>query len=156
MTAQRSKPRTQPASKQKLRLWIRLLGASRAIEAELRRRLRAEFGETLPRFDVMAALQRRPHGMIMTELSRYLMVSNGNVTGIVERLVAEGHVMRLPVEADRRATFVRLTPKGTQHFEGMASVHEAWVSELLAHFDSGETDTLIELLATRHPPSLRY
>ena len=156
MTAQRSKPKAQPASKQKLRLWIRLLGASRAIEAELRRRLRAEFGETLPRFDVMAALQRRPHGMIMTELSRYLMVSNGNVTGIVERLVAEGHIMRLAVEDDRRATFVRLTPKGTQHFVAMARVHETWVSELLAHFDSSETDTLIELLATRHPPSLRY
>jgi len=154
MTAQRSKPRTQPASKQKLRLWIRLLGASRTIEAELRRRLRAEFGETLPRFDVMAALQRRPHGMIMTELSRYLMVSNGNVTGIVERLVAEGHIMRLAVEDDRRATFVRLTPKGTQHFVAMARVHETWVSELLAHFDSSETDTLIELLATRHPPAL--
>lgn len=154
MTAQRSKPRAQPASKQKLRLWIRLLGASRTIEAELRRRLRAEFGETLPRFDVMAALQRRPHGMIMTELSRYLMVSNGNVTGIVERLVAEGHVMRLAVEDDRRATFVRLTPKGTQHFAAMARVHETWVSELLAHFDSSETDTLIELLATRHPPAL--
>jgi hypothetical protein len=92
MTAQR-KPRTkaeprteaksEPAAKQKLRLWLRLLVASRAIEIELRRRLRAEFGVTLPKFDVMAALARRPAGMTMTELSRFLMVSNGNITGLV-------------------------------------------------------------------------
>jgi DNA-binding MarR family transcriptional regulator len=148
MTIQRRpRPKAEPASKQKLRLWIRLLGASRAIEVELRRRLRTEFGETLPRFDVMAALQRRPAGMTMTELSRYLMVSNGNVTGIIERLVSEGLVVRLAVEDDRRATFVRLTPNGTERFSAVAKVHEVWVGELLAGFGSDQTDALIELLS---------
>ncbi|TIS81978.1 MAG: MarR family transcriptional regulator, partial [Mesorhizobium sp.] len=75
--------------KDRLRLWIRLLRASRTIEAELRERLKKEFDTTLPRFDVMAALYRAPEGMLMSDLSRFLLVSNGNVTGIVDRLVSE-------------------------------------------------------------------
>jgi DNA-binding MarR family transcriptional regulator len=146
MTAQRSKPRTQPASKQKLRLWIRLLGASRAIEAELRRRLRAEFGETLPRFDVMAALQRRPHGMIMTELSRYLMVSNGNVTGIVDRLVSEGLLQRGQRNGDRRTSIVQLTRTGRDAFRAMAAAHEQWVGELLAGVTKNDARQLTSML----------
>ena len=81
-------------SKQRLRLWIRILRAARAIEAEVRERLRVEFGVTLPQFDVMAALERKPDGMTMTELSRFLMVSNGNVTGIIDRLVSDKLVAR--------------------------------------------------------------
>jgi len=147
MTVQR-RPRARPEaeSRQKLRLWLRLLGAARGVEIELRRRLRASFGETLPRFDVMAALERRPSGMTMTELSRHLRVSNGNVTGIVDRLVAEGLVVRLAHEGDRRATFVRLTGRGTQHFRTMAKAHEAWVGEILAGVGREEGDTLIALL----------
>jgi DNA-binding MarR family transcriptional regulator len=148
MTVQR-RPRVRPesASKQKLRLWLRLLRASRGIEAQLRARLRVEFGTTLPKFDVMAALARKSAGMTMTELSRFLMVSNGNVTGIVDRLVAEGFVVRLAHEGDRRATFVRLTPRGAQQFHAVAKVHEAWVGELLAQFNNSETETLIRLLS---------
>ena len=98
-------------SKERLRLWIRMLRASRTIEAELRERLRQEFDTTLPRFDVMAALYRAPEGMLMSSLSRFLLVSNGNVTGIVDRLVSEGLVTRarqewrpphLDGQADRR------------------------------------------------------
>jgi len=152
MTVQhKPRPKPEAASKQKLRLWLRLLGASRTIEVELRRRLRTAFGVTLPKFDVMAALERRPAGMTMTELSRFLMVSNGNVTGIVDRLVDEGMVVRLAHEGDRRATFVRLTRRGTQRFEAMAKAHEAWVSELLTPFGSKETETLLELLAVLRP-----
>ena len=84
------------ASKEKLRLWIRLLRTSRIIEGELRDRLSQEFDTTLPRFDVMAALYRTPDGMLMSDLSRFLLVSNGNVTGIVDRLVSEGLVQRGP------------------------------------------------------------
>ena len=155
MTAQRRPrparklgPRTEPASKQRLRLWLRLLRTSRAIEAELRERLRVGFDTTLPKFDVMAALQRRPAGMTMTELSRFLMVSNGNVTGIIDRLAAEELVVRFPHEGDRRATFVRLTPKGGRQFAAMAKAHEAWVDDILRNFGSQETRTLIALLGT--------
>jgi DNA-binding MarR family transcriptional regulator len=123
-----------------------LLRTSRAIEAELRERLRVGFDTTLPKFDVMAALERKPAGMTMTELSRYLMVSNGNVTGIVDRLAADGMVVRLPHEEDRRATFVRLTPKGARQFAAMARAHEAWVNEILGNFGDQETQTMIALL----------
>jgi DNA-binding MarR family transcriptional regulator len=142
----RPRAKSEPASKQKLRLWIRLLRASRAIEAELRQRLRMEFGTTLPKFDVMAALARKGTGMTMTELSRFLMVSNGNVTGIIDRLVAEGLVVRLAHEGDRRATFVRLTAAGVQQFQAMARAHEAWINELLAEVGREDTDTLVGLL----------
>lgn len=136
----------EPASKQKLRLWIRLLRASRTVEIELRERLRVEFQTTLPQFDVMSALARQPASMTMTELSRLLMVSNGNVTGIVDRLTAEGMVARLAHTDDRRATLVQLTQKGARLFAAMASAHERWVSEILAGVTQEETDALVELL----------
>ncbi|MDJ0944722.1 MAG: MarR family transcriptional regulator [Kiloniellales bacterium] len=133
-------------SKQRLRLWLRLLRSTRFMEGELRERLRVGYGVTLPRFDVLAALFRFEAGMTMTELSRLLMVSNGNVTGIVDRLVRDGHVVRVPDEQDRRATFVRLTAKGRAFFEEMAETHEGWVDEILAAVSPGDTDKLISLL----------
>lgn len=133
-------PRT--TSKQRLRLWLRLLRASRAIENALRDRLRATFRMTLPQFDVLAALSRAPAGLTMTELSRMLMVSNGNVTGIVERLSADGLVTRQTAPTDRRAVHVSLTSRGADTFGEVAAAHEAWVDELL----SGVTRTDTELL----------
>ncbi|HUC45998.1 MAG TPA: MarR family transcriptional regulator [Hyphomicrobiaceae bacterium] len=153
MTLERRPRSSEPASKQKLRLWLGLLRASRAIEGELRARLREAFATTLPKFDVMAALARKGDGMTMTELSRLLMVSNGNVTGIIDRLAAEGMVVRLAHQGDRRATFVRLTAKGTQHFSAMAKAHEAWVAELLAGLGREDTDTLVGLLGTLRAPA---
>lgn len=144
----KSKPRltTQPLSKQRLRLWIRILRAARAIEAEVRERLRVQFEVTLPQFDVMAALERKPDGMTMTELSRFLMVSNGNVTGIIDRLVADKIVVRQAPADDRRAIIVRLTPRGVKQFTAMAKAHETWVDGLLSEFDAGEADMLIRHL----------
>ena len=146
MLQRRAGARSEPAAKQKLRLWVRLLRASRAIEVELRERLRVAFGVTLPRFDVMAALARKQAGMTMTELSRYLMVSNGNFTGIIDRLVSEGMVARSRHAGDRRATFVRLTPKGQQQFAIIAKAHEGWIAEILAGVGTAETESLIALL----------
>jgi DNA-binding MarR family transcriptional regulator len=118
-------------SKARLRLWIRLLRASRLIEGVARERLKAQFGATLPRFDVMAALYRKPDGMLMSEISRFLMVSNGNVTGIVDRLVGDGLVVRSQRNGDRRTSFISLTRKGRAAFADMAAAHESWVDELL-------------------------
>ena len=126
-------------NKERLRLWIRLLRASRTIEAELRERLRGDFDMTLPRFDVMAALYRAPEGMLMSSLSRFLLVSNGNVTGIVDRLVSEGLVTRARRNGDRRTSMVKLTERGRAQFETMASAHERWIGELLSSV--GEEDT---------------
>jgi DNA-binding MarR family transcriptional regulator len=134
------------ARKQRLRLWIRLLRTARAIEAELRERLRVEFATTLPQFDVMAALARKNTGMTMTELSRFLMVSNGNVTGIIDRLVADKLVRRHAPAEDRRAIVVRLTPKGASQFARIARVHEGWVDKLLSDFDSAESEAVIQHL----------
>jgi DNA-binding MarR family transcriptional regulator len=142
----RTRNRGQPVSKQRLRLWIRLLRTARAIEAKLRERLRVEFATTLPQFDVMAALARKSTGMTMTELSRFLMVSNGNVTGIIDRLVADNLVLRRAPAEDRRAIVVRLTPKGTSQFSQIAKVHEGWVDELLSDFDSAESEVVIQHL----------
>ena len=135
-----------PASKQRLRLWIRLLRTARAIESELRERLRVEFATTLPQFDVMAALARKSTGMTMTELSRFLMVSNGNVTGIIDRLVADKLVMRKAPAEDRRAIIVRLTEKGMSQFSRIAKAHEGWVNKLLLDFGRAETQTVIQHL----------
>ena len=129
----------RPASKQRLRLWIRLLRSARAIESEIRERLRREYAITLPQFDVMAALERQNDGMTMTELSRSLMVSNGNVTGIVDRLVTEGLVTRARRNGDRRTSMVKLTETGKAQFETIAAAHEGWIGELLGGV--GEEDT---------------
>ncbi len=133
-------------SKQRLRIWIRLLKLSRRIEGEIRERLRVEFNTTLPRFDVLAALYREKDGLKMSELSEALMVSNGNVTGIIERLVQDGMVVRVPVEGDRRAMLVRLTEKGREDFSGMAKVHEGWVTSLLGSLSDEESAHMLELL----------
>jgi DNA-binding MarR family transcriptional regulator len=140
----------RPLSKQRLRLWLRLLRAARGIEVELRERLRKEFAITLPQFDVMAALARNENGkepgMNMTELSRMLMVSNGNITGIIDRLAADKIVLRQAPASDRRSYIVRLTPKGAAQFAVVAKAHEGWVDELLAGFDAAQAEELIHQL----------
>jgi DNA-binding MarR family transcriptional regulator len=133
------------ASKARLRLWLRILSVSRMVETELRERLRA-LDTTLPRFDVMAALSRAPDGLKMSALSGVLRVSNGNVTGIVDRLEADGLAVRVPVEGDRRALLVRLTPQGEADFARLAARHEAWVDELLDVVSVAEADHLIAQL----------
>jgi DNA-binding MarR family transcriptional regulator len=143
--AAKSLPRagSRSSSKQRLRLWIRLLRATRAIEAELRKRLRVQFSMTLPQFDVMAALARKEDGMTMTNLSRALMISNGNVTGIIDRLAAENYVVRQAPAEDRRSFIVRLTAKGAARFDTVAAAHEEWVNKLLSDFGAAEMESLI-------------
>lgn len=133
-------------SKQRLRLWLRLLKASRHIEAALRERLRSEFDTTLPRFDVLAMLHKSGDGLTMGQLSQALMVSNGNVTGLVDRLAQDGAVKRLSVKGDRRAARVALTQQGRVTFEHMAAVHEQWVAELLATLSEQDIAQASELL----------
>ncbi len=119
-------------AKDRLRLWLRLLKTVRGIENDLREKLRREHKTTLPRFDVMAALSRHPHGLKMSQLSGVLRVSNGNVTGIADRLSDEGLVERLAVPGDRRAIVLRLTEAGVAEFETQAQAHEDWINEMLS------------------------
>jgi DNA-binding MarR family transcriptional regulator len=134
--------RQESDGKTRLRLWIRLLRASRLIEGVARERLKTQFSATLPRFDVMAALYRKPEGMLMSEISRFLMVSNGNVTGIVDRLVSDGFVARAQRNGDRRTSFISLTRKGHAAFAEMAAAHERWVDELLGGISVRDAEQL--------------
>ena len=129
-----------------LRLWLRLLTCTQLIEQQVRARLREQFETTLPRFDLMAQLERSPEGLKMNELSRRMMVTGGNVTGITDQLESEGMVQRLPLEGDRRALLIRLTPTGRKAFAEMASVHEGWIVESLSGLSEREVETLHKLL----------
>ena len=133
---------------QALKLWLRLLSCSNRVEAVIRNRLRSEFATTLPRFDLLAQLEREPAGLTMGELSQRLMVTGGNVTGITDQLEAEGLVRRVPRPDDRRSFAVQLTPAGRRQFRRMAATHEQWVIELLAGWSAPEKTQLQALLGS--------
>lgn len=133
---------------QALKLWLRMLSCTVRVEDEIRSRLRTSFGITLPRFDLMAQLERQPEGLRMGELSKRMMVTGGNVTGIVDQLVKEGLVERVADPQDKRAFVVRLTKAGRRAFAEMAAVHEGWVAELFAGIPATDKATMIALLDT--------
>ena len=137
---------SEPLSKERLRLWLKILKLSSGIEAELRRKLRDQHDTTLPRFDVMAALARHPEGLKMSELSGYLRVSNGNVTGIVDRLSEEGLALRMAVPGDRRAQIARLTTKGQAAFSELATEHEAWIDTRLGALSAEDARAMARFL----------
>ena len=132
--------------KDELRLWLRLFTCKELIESEVRRRLRASFDVTLPRFDLMAQLDRAPKGMTLGELSQRMMVSNGNVTGLVERLVEQGLIDRRASDKDRRAQIVTLTAEGRRFFRAMARANGGWIGEMLAELSQTDIETLLRLL----------
>ena len=133
--------------KAELRLWLRLFTCKTLIEGEVRRRLRETFDVTFPRFDLMAQLDRAPNGMTLGELSSRMMVSNGNVTGLVERLTAQGLIDRKPSPKDRRVQIVRLTAAGRRFFRAMARANADWIADAFADLSPAEIDTLMRLLA---------
>jgi DNA-binding MarR family transcriptional regulator len=147
MALARAVLRPEPESKRRLRLWLRLYGATSVVEREMRRFLRKHFATTLPRFDLMAALERVPDGLTMGELSRRLMVSGGNVTSIVGGLERDGLVCRRQPASDRRTTYVALTERGRAAFAAMARAHEHWINQLLADVADDDIDALTDLLA---------
>ena len=135
-----------PDGKRALRLWLRLLTCSSTIERRIAQRLRDEFDTTLPRFDLLAALDRAGDlGLTMGEVAGMLMVSNGNVTGLAARLKADGLIEVMP-GSDRRVQRIRLTPRGQSGFTAMARAHERWIEALLADLTSEEADELTRLL----------
>ena len=129
-----------------LRLWLRMLTCTQLVEKQVRTQLREQFDTTLPRFDLMAQLERNPDGLKMNELSRRMMVTGGNVTGVTDQLVAEGVVERLEVNGDRRAYRVRLTPRGRKVFDDMARQHEAWIVSAFESLSQREVESLHKLL----------
>ena len=139
-------PKADPLSKRRLKMWIRLLGVTRVAESHLREFLRLGHATTLPRFDVMAALFRRQGGITMSELSRMLLVSNGNATTVVDRLEHDGLVRRTQSEADRRTVFVELTQQGLTQFDVLASEHEQELTRVFGNLSEADLDTLTDIL----------
>ena len=131
---------------QALRLWLRMLTCSQLIEKQVRAGLRDEFNTTLPRFDLMAQLEREPQGMKMNELSRRMMVTGGNITPVTDQLVKEGWVERMELPHDRRAWLVRLTPAGRSLFKKMAKRHVAWIVAAFSSLSQRDVHQLHELL----------
>ncbi|MFW7341734.1 MarR family transcriptional regulator [Pollutimonas sp. H1-120] len=152
--------RTVPEDHRDLRLWLRMLTCCNLIESEIRSRLRTEYETTLPRFDLMAQLLRAPGGMKMSELSRHMMVTNGNITGITDQLEKEGLVERVKVATDRRSSLIKLTGKGKRSFKKMAQAHEQWVQSLFSGLSEKSRNALFDALGelkllTRPQPSDR-
>ena len=129
-----------------LRLWLRMLTCTQLVEKQVRSQLREQFGTTLPRFDLMAQLERNPEGLKMNELSRRMMVTGGNVTGVTDQLAAEGLVERMEVDGDRRAYLVRLTTHGRKVFDEMAGQHEGWIVAAFKSLSPRELEALHKLL----------
>ena len=130
-----------------LRLWLRLLTCTNLIEGEVRGRLRKRFDVTLPRFDLMAQLDKAPDGMTLSDVSKRMMVSNGNVTGLVERLVETGHLDRRTSATDRRVQVIRLTKSGRAEFRRIATEHHTWISEMFGNLTPKDVRELMRLLA---------
>ena len=130
-----------------LRLWLRLLTCTTLIEGEVRSRLRERFDVTLPRFDLMAQLDKVPDGMTLSDVSKRMMVSNGNVTGLVERLVESGHLDRRTSDTDRRVQVIRLTKIGRAEFRKMAAEHETWIAGIFSDLSPKDVRELMRLLA---------
>jgi DNA-binding MarR family transcriptional regulator len=138
-------------AKQSLRVWLRLVACTRIIEGRIRRNFETSYGTTMPRFDVLAALEHALSttggGLTMGDLSKRLLVSNGNVTGIVERLAAEKHIRKTKQLSDGRSHIVELTSKGKQHFSKLAKAHENWVDKMLGDLSSQEMDAILPTLS---------
>jgi DNA-binding MarR family transcriptional regulator len=132
--------------KDELRLWLRLLTCTTLVETEIRKRLREKFSTTLPRFDLFAQLERAPIGMTLGELSKRMMVSAGNITGLVDRLVESGHLKRTPLPGDRRVQVVTLTAAGRREFKRMAQRHEEWIADLFTGLTPKDIEGLLKAL----------
>lgn len=149
--------RDEPEGKKlQLRVWLRLLSCANLISAEIRKRLREEFDVTLPRFDLLSQLYREPGGLRLGELSRRLMVTNGNLTGLVDRLVEEKLVIRETVAEDRRAIMVRLSKRGERSFAKMAVANESWLGEMLADADRRRLNALMQDLEVLKASVIRH
>ena len=139
-------------AKERLRTWLRLFSATGLVEGEIRRRLRASFDTTLPQFDFMAALYKAKTPPSMGELSAELLVTNGNVTGLADRLEKAGLIQRIRSDDDRRTTRLVLTDQGRSAFEDMAGTHETWIDELFGVLDHDQLNALDTLLTELKRP----
>ena len=145
-TKEKSNVSAAEHSKESLRTWLRLLSCETVIEQQLRKLLRENFSVTLPQFDVLSELDRAGDPLTMSQLSRELMVSNGNVTGVIDRLEKIDFVKRVRGAHDRRIQYIELTARGRKEFDRMANRHEHWLAEMLSELSRAEMSKLQQLL----------
>ena len=155
-TKEKSRDSAAQHSKESLRTWLRMLSCETVIEQQLRTLLRQNFAVTLPQFDVLSELERAGEPMTMSQLSKELMVSNGNVTGVIDRLEKTGFARRVRSEHDRRVQFIELTTKGRKEFDKMATQHERWLGDLLSDLSLTEMGKLQELLLKTRQSAVEY
>ena len=155
-TKEKSKESSVEHSKESLRTWLRMLSCETVIEQQLRSLLRKNFSVTLPQFDVLSELERAGDPLTMSQLSKELMVSNGNVTGVIDRLEKTGFARRVRAEHDRRIQFIELTTKGRKEFDKMAAQHERWLADLLSDLSLTEMSKLQELLLKTRQSVVEY
>lgn len=135
-----------PHEKQGLRLWLRIVSCAQVVEQEMRTMLREKFDMTMPRFELLATLDRVPAGLTMGELSQWLLVTKGNITGIAERLSEDGYVRRQPTPTDRRSFVVTLTPKGRKAFKEMEQEYEQLLERIFADVSDDDSDNFAGVL----------
>lgn len=129
-----------------LRLWLRLFSVTRLMENEVRRRLQTDFDFTFPRFDILSQIYRMPDGLILGELSQRLMVSPGNITSVIKRLMDDGLIVRTQNPDDRRENIIQMTPLGRTKFVEMAAANEQWIRNLMADLAPADVKSLLALL----------
>ena len=135
-----------PSDALDLRLWLRMHTCATLVENRIRSQMRTSFDTTLPRFDLMAQLAAAPRGIKMSELSRRMMVTNGNITGITDQLERDGLVERIKVDTDRRSCLIRMTPRGRQSFRRMSGAYQEWISDMFKGMPADRQELLFELL----------
>ncbi len=148
--------RLSPTSCQHLRTWLRYLSCGRLIENEIRSRLRREFNTTLPRYEVMAQLEQFPHGIKMSDLSRHMMVTNGNITGIADQLIKDGLVQRIKLPSDRRSSILKLTKKGLQQLHAISAAHNEWVCDVFGKLSDTHLNAMMSSLDELKKHSLDF
>lgn len=148
--------RLTPTSCDHLRTWLRFLSCGRLIENEVRSRLRREFNTTLPRYDLMAHLEKHPKGIKMSDLSRHLMVTNGNITGITDQLVKEGLVQRIKLPHDRRSSLLKLTSKGYIQLAEISAAHNEWICSVFGQLPNSTIQQLMLSLNELKAQSQRF
>lgn len=142
-TATSLENRLRPTACNHLRTWLRYLSCGRLIENEIRSRLRREFQTTLPRYEVMAQLEQFPQGIKMSELSKHLMVTNGNITGIAHQLIKEGLIQRTTQSDDRRSSLLSLTDKGRAQLTTISDAHNEWVCSVFGQLSNEHIDQMM-------------